>query len=752
METASGSVSSTVGEQTSLDKAMESSGFTSWDDEYKKLEALATDGSRETMLDALEELIKTHPSATEAYLLAGRIATNYGAFDAAVTLFGQASKYGLAKSLTPQHPYSPFLIKAQLRQDPMKLPCRGIGAQNMSSNLSALKQIEPGMAREIALAKNPPNPILIDIWGELMMINPESGALAVSSNNFINSVQDLLETRNSIAMFGVGSGQEILQVLENSPIGFMGCTSCHYLFEKDAQKLRVFLQMSDLSQAITERRLIIFGGCEHMQAMERVFSNGSFPIPAGVGGDMSPYKTEYERIIQKSKASPEEELRVSDFYGSEAFKKRLEAISRGEILPRVLFLTCRWTTVLQHICSTFRDGFKNLGCETEYLIERSDVETLTRSAYTRAFDNFKPDLVFSVSHARPSYSFLPATLPVMGFIMDNCGPILKSVRLDDKIEPLDLFVCINRKFKEFLQAKKVPACQTEVMITPSDPSIYRPLDPDHPDLERFRIDISWMKHAGSGDEAQNLGTLVEVKFNNPGDPYEKMARRILLEIHRQITSERTRQWFDDDIWRAAEMLLEPNTPDAWLDELRALLIEYKIMVYASSYRQHMLKPLLSTNMGLRLYGNGWHKHKLFAPHAGESLSPGEELNAAYNGSSINIHIHMEMSMHQRLVEGALAGGFFLVNRLDPTRDYEPLDSYFEEGKEFIYFDSGEDLVEKCRYYLAHEDERRVIAKRMRKRALENYTLDRISNKMLEFLKSRIRAVGQGNPASFTTSK
>ena len=97
-------------------------------------------------------------------------------------------------------------------------------------------------------------------------------------------------------------------------------------------------------------------------------------------------------------------------------------------------------------------------------------------------------------------------------------------------------------------------------------------------------------------------------------------------------------------------------------------------------------------------------------------------------------------MHQGLVEGALAGGFFLANRLDPKLDHEPLGPYFEDGVEIVLFDTADDLVEKCRYYLEHEDERRAIAERMRARALENYTLERSATEVLRLARERLTNV------------
>ena len=71
-----------------------------------------------------------------------------------------------------------------------------------------------------------------------------------------------------------------------------------------------------------------------------------------------------------------------------------------------------------------------------------------------------------------------------------------------------------------------------------------------------------------------------------------------------------------------------------------------------------------------------------------------------------------------------AGGFLLTNF------QSEIPEYFEVGKDLEAFASEEELVEKIRYYLAHNEEREEIARNGYQKAKEQYSLETRVRQML----------------------
>lgn len=75
-----------------------------------------------------------------------------------------------------------------------------------------------------------------------------------------------------------------------------------------------------------------------------------------------------------------------------------------------------------------------------------------------------------------------------------------------------------------------------------------------------------------------------------------------------------------------------------------------------------------------------------------------------------------------------AGGFLLTNY---QADFE---DYFEAGKDYVYFENKNDLLDKAKYYLEHNEERNAIAESGYKKVKLQHSFDVRINEMMEIVR------------------
>ena len=91
-----------------------------------------------------------------------------------------------------------------------------------------------------------------------------------------------------------------------------------------------------------------------------------------------------------------------------------------------------------------------------------------------------------------------------------------------------------------------------------------------------------------------------------------------------------------------------------------MMRNFSAEVYTACRRRYYLEGLLDQEVSLRLYGRGWSQDKMFGKYAGGLIQRDTALNGVYNFTRINLHMQPYISMHQRVVECALAGGFMMM--------------------------------------------------------------------------------------------
>jgi spore maturation protein CgeB len=155
---------------------------------------------------------------------------------------------------------------------------------------------------------------------------------------------------------------------------------------------------------------------------------------------------------------------------------------------------------------------------------------------------------------------------------------------------------------------------------------------------------------------------------------------------------------------------------------------------AEDARGRSMSFLAENGICVKVWGNLWREQRNRSKGKYEVCGPsqyGEEYVRRICAFDINLAFLRKINRDRqttRSVEIPACGAFMLAERTDEHQ------TLFEEGKEAEYFDSDEELLDKVRYYLAHESERKRIAAAGRARCLSSgYSYDARIEKMLDIV-------------------
>jgi len=135
-------------------------------------------------------------------------------------------------------------------------------------------------------------------------------------------------------------------------------------------------------------------------------------------------------------------------------------------------------------------------------------------------------------------------------------------------------------------------------------------------------------------------------------------------------------------------------------------------------RYEMMLALASRGVVITIWGPGWERFVKIHPNL--IIKPGwvqaEDAAKVFCATTINLHFLRKVARDlqtTRSVEIPACGGFMLAER---TTEHLEL---FKEGEEAEFFDSQEELLDKCQYYLRHESQRLRIASNGLRRCIES---------------------------------
>ena len=270
-----------------------------------------------------------------------------------------------------------------------------------------------------------------------------------------------------------------------------------------------------------------------------------------------------------------------------------------------------------------------------------------------------------------------------------------------------------------------------IMPVPADETMFYPLKANAKCPDRLKVDVGFVKHGHANHEAVYEDFMGQLQKTMPDNITRDKITSAMEKMYRRTCHNNELRFYDQQM---RQMIWEyVDRPDNIEQEqaIKSMVQQFCHSVYSAAWRCRFLEALDKAKIELGLFGNDWEKHKQLSHLARGAVNRQKDLNFVYNFNKINLQIHHFSTMHQRNSECGLAGGFMMIADHPAEKDGESVRKYFTPDKEVVMFETPEELLEKTRYYLDHEQERLDIAANMHKRALAEQTCLVAAEKILQ---------------------
>jgi len=369
--------------------------------------------------------------------------------------------------------------------------------------------------------------------------------------------------------------------------------------------------------------------------------------------------------------------------------------------PRILWLTSRFSKVVRYSAADAAAGLEQIGVNTRLVMEQEDHHQITSRFLLHALESFEPDAVMMINYMRSQFqNGLPASLPVFTWLQDEIGELLS----DQAGQAVDR--------RQFIGTCS-PGFYSQQYDYPSSQMMYLNKLTRFP-TQAVKVDpepvVVFVSNAAR-TETQLMDDLL-CRCGEGKAALDMIASccEWLFELYRS-----------GGCCQVAKELLpviERAVKDHGLAPLKASECSRLAMLLFNSvnntlYRQQGLrwarKCAEALGLELALYGQDWDKNPEFQDCNRGYAAYGPELEAITQKARFNLQIVPFNCMHQRLMDGWAAGGFYLIRDHPADRLNETWQRLFEQRP------SGAHDTQAWREALS-EDQRQLLDRAIADRA------------------------------------
>ncbi|MFT5424299.1 MAG: hypothetical protein ACI89L_002093 [Phycisphaerales bacterium] len=338
---------------------------------------------------------------------------------------------------------------------------------------------------------------------------------------------------------------------------------------------------------------------------------------------------------------------------------RFTQINSGNGEPlRVLLITSRFTTFVQHAAADLAQAVRASGGEARVLIEPDDSTRMSKLAHLQAVEDFEPDLLVMINYTRAHLGpEMPAHLPVVCWIQDTMAHLF-TPEAGAAQGPFD--VLLGNHHSELFQHHGFDMARyLHSPVAVSDQKFHAGPCTDN-QSDRFACEIAYVSHHSETPERM----LARLKDEAGPSPAAGLLDSVAPLVHKQLdrlADEPIRLALRTQLTQLAEQHLGSAPPPRLISDL---LDQVAIPLAERIVRHRALEwaAQIANRRGwrLKLFGNGWETHPSLADHAAGPLDHNDDLRASYQLARVHLHASVSPLTHQRLMECALSGGFPLA--------------------------------------------------------------------------------------------
>jgi hypothetical protein len=518
--------------------------------------------------------------------------------------------------------------------------------------------------------------------GMLMCVTHDPPAAADAQ---IARLTPSLDDGQAVGLLGIGDGYILDGLSRQRTRSSVGRTSALLLFEPSVDAITACLMLHDYTGPdgpIEQERVHWFVGPGWIEAYRRAaFDDLCLPSPQAclsVGGA--------GKAIHAGVQSVTHALQAYDQRLSRQVESHYAAVSRSDLLdawasagrdsgekPRAMVKTSRFTTVLRYAAADVAKALTALGWEVRLVMESRDWQCMSVTALRRHVAEFRPHMVFAIDHVRREFgSLYPLQLPFVCWIQDDL-PHLTTRETGQSLGPRDFVLTVSSSMYETHYDYPQRQCVTMTKLT-------RPPTPAPGSSESggtTRPDIVFVSHAAADDAtliAQTIDAFADVPDSRPF--VEACATRV-VELYRGGGCLHTLGQMDRLVGQlqrdTGTAIVSPDVRDALL---RRLMHPLNNALYRRQALRWVLDAARKLDARVELYGQGWDALDEFAPHAHGPVAYGDDLARLTRQARISLHVVPYFHLHQRLLDGLVAGGFFLLRE-------HPSDGWRQRWRAFV---------------------------------------------------------------------